>query len=460
MAKIGLLPLYVALYDKSNPELRPVVDSFKNELKDLLEKQGNQIVSSDICCIKPQFEKAVSLFEAEQVDCIISVHLAYSPSLESYESLIKTPLPLLVLDTTPNYLFDCTIDSGHLMENHGIHGVQDLCCMLKRNGKAYSVFAGHYLSSDVIKRVSDAAKAIAAAKALKRGIKVGIIGKKFEGMGDFLVTDECLASLGIEKLICEKEELLPLIEKVSEEEIRAEYEMDQTRCAMDGISYDFYKLTEKIGLGVRKWVQSKKLDGFTMNFQSAGEMPGFETMPFSEASKAMAKSVGYAGEGDVLTAGLCAAFVKEFAETGFVEMFCPDWRNGSIFMSHMGEFNLSLMENPHMIEKDFPFADGFNPTCIMGHAKGGKACLVNISPNGEESFDLIFAEGEMLSLPKSIGSFDNAISGWFKPNSDLSSFLANFSDLGGTHHSIVIYGTSATSLKEFAKQMKLKYTVI
>ena len=460
MAKIGLLPLYVALYDVSSPELRPVVDEFRQEIVNLLKEQGNEVLCSKICCVENDFKEAVETFEKENVDAIVSVHLAYSPSLESCYVLSKTKLPIIMLDTTPDYLFDISVESGKLMNNHGIHGVQDLSCMLKRLGKEYSIFAGHYKNSNVIKNVSDAVKTIVSANALKNGVKVGMIGKKFEGMGDFVVSDEELKNFGITKVYCNEDELLSNYESVLEEDVKKEFEKDKAVCEMQNISYDFYKETERVGLAVRKWVSDNNLDGFSMNFESAGEMKGFPTMPFSEASKAMANGKGYAGEGDILTAGVCAALIKEFPNTSFCEMFCPDWQNGTIFISHMGEFNLSLMDNVHMIEKDFVFSKGFNPTCMMGHAKGGKACYLNISPNASGSFDMIFSDVEMVELPKSIGSFDNAISGWFKPNTELEKFLAKFSELGGTHHSILVYGVDANILKEFAKTLNLKYTII
>lgn len=460
MAKIGLLPLYVALYDESSPELRPIVEEFRKEIVTLLQNQGNQVLCSKICCVEKDFKQSIELFEKEEVDVIVSLHLAYSPSLESCYELAKTKLPIIMLDTTQDYLFDISVDSAKLMTNHGIHGVQDLSCMLKRLGKEYSIYAGHYKNSNVIKNVSDAVKSIASAKHLKTGVKVGMIGKKFQGMGDFVVSDKELKDFGITKVYCDENELFNNCNTIKEEDIKKEFEKDKSICEMDNISYDFYKNTERVGLAVRKWIQENNIDGFSMNFESAGEMKGFSTMPFSEASKAMANGKGYAGEGDILTAGVCSALIKEFPKTSFCEMFCPDWQNGTIFISHMGEFNLALLDNVHMIEKDFIFAKGFNPTCMMGHAKGGKACYLNISPNANGSFDMILSNVEMVSLPKSIGSFDNAISGWFKPNTNLEEFLAKFSELGGTHHSILVYDVDANILKHFAKTLGLNYYII
>ena len=460
MTKVGLLPLYIELYDKSSPEMRPGVEAFRDAVKEKLSESGLEVILADICRLENEFDKAVDLFEKEKVDAIITLHLAYSPSLESEKALKKTNIPILVLDTTPDYDFCHNIDSIAFLYNHGIHGVQDMCNILKRNGKTFKIFTGHYEHSDVIKQISDAAKAISAASRLKNGVRIGKIGKQFKGMGDFLAPEKDFEKLGITAFNATESELTSLRDSVTDAEIKAEYDKDICDCRMDGIDYEDYKNTERIGLAVRKWIETKKLDGFTMNFQSAGEMKGFDTMPFSEASKAMARGTGYAGEGDILTAALMSAFIPYFENTGFVEMFCPDWKGNSLFLNHMGEANLNLLECKKMIIKDFPYGDAFNPTCIIGHMKGGKVCLINIAPDGKGSFSMVFANGTMLNLPENIGSFSGLISGWFKPDTELREFLKKYSENGATHHSIMIYGAQAESLSYFAECLGLDYKVL
>ena len=457
--KIGLLPLYIALYDTAAPQLRPVAEKFATEICKKLTAEKLTVIPSPVCCIKSQFENAIRFFENEKVDAVITLHLAYSPSLESSDVLAKTELPIIVLDTTPNYLFDETINSEAILNNHGIHGVQDMCNLLRRNKKDFEIFAGHYEKSDVCKKAADCVRAIAAAKSLK-SIRVGIVGKTFEGMGDFLVSKDTLCKLGVITVNCSTDDLLRYGKAVTETEIKEEYNKDKKLCDLKNIDFAVYKKTEKIALSVRKWISAKKLGAFTMNFQSAGEMPGFETIPFSEAGKEMAMGIGYAGEGDILTAALAGSLSAGFENVSFAEMFCPNWQNGSVFLSHMGEANLNILDNPHMIIKDFPYADGFNPTCIMGHMKAGEVCLVNIAPNKDGSFDIIIADGTMLPLLKSIGTFDDAISGWFKPETPLEIFLENYSRAGGTHHSAIVYGTKAEIIKIYAQTLKLNFIII
>lgn len=457
--KIGLLPLYIELYDTALPALRKSVEGFAAEIAEKLKKEDLEVMPAPVCCVKDEFEKAVKSFENNGVDVIVTLHVAYSPSLESASVLCSTDLPVIVMDTTPDYVFDENSGADAVLHNHGIHGVQDLCNLLKRGGKAFEIFAGHYAESDICKKVADTARVLCAAKSLKNA-KVGIIGKRFEGMGDFLADTAALNKLGIQIITANEKELEACAALVTEAEIKAEYQRDKAFCDMNGITFDDYAKTERVALTVRKWITDKNLDAFTMNFQSAGEMKGFETMPFAEAGKQMSNGTGYAGEGDALTAALVGSFTKYFKEVSFAEMFCPDWKGENVYLSHMGEMNLNIMENPHMILKDFPYAVAFNPTCIMGNMKAGKACYVNIAPNNEGYFDLILADGNMQQISDRKTAFYNSINGWFKPECRLEEFLEKFSRFGGTHHGMVVYGVGANVIAAYARALDMRCYII
>lgn len=457
--KIGFLPLYLKLYDDRVASLRPAIEDYCQSLADALSATGVEVVTADICRIAPEFKAAVASFEAAEVDAIVTVHLAYSPSLESIDAIAATKLPVLVLDTTRDYSFGFDVIAGGVSFNHGIHGVQDFCNLLRRRGKDYSLFVGHFTESDAVKRVADAAKAVSAAKSLQ-GMRVGQVGGSFEGMGDFLPSDAAFARLGIEKVECDGKELAALRDQVSEEAIRAEYETDCQNNGATAVPYEQYASSERIGLAVRQWIENQKLSAFTMTFLSAGKLEGFDTMPFSESCKAMARGLGYAGEGDVLTAALVGSLAQSFDKVNFTEMFCPDWKGGSIYMSHMGESNLKLLENRKTLIKPFPYADSPDPACILGHMVAGKACIVNLLPNAEDWFDLVICQGEMLQLPEVIPTLPASMNGWFRPTVPVAEFLEKYSLLGGTHHSALVYGVDASSLALYAKTLGMKYSII
>ena len=186
--KIGLLPLYLALYDESLPEMRKMFEPFLKLVTEGFESRGVAAASAPICRIKPEFEAAIAGLKAQDVDLLVTLHLAYSPSLESVDVLVASDLPILILDTTMDYEFGANIDPERILYNHGIHGVQDLTSMLRRRGRPYHIVAGHVTESNVMDRAADIARAAHAVRDL-RSTRALRIGESFKSMADFAVEE-------------------------------------------------------------------------------------------------------------------------------------------------------------------------------------------------------------------------------------------------------------------------------
>lgn len=438
-AKIGLLPLYLELYDRVAPDLRPRIEKFLNIIKKQFEKQNIKVISSIICRLKEEFKEAIRCFEKEKVDAIVTLHLAYSPSLESVEYLAKTNIPIIILDTTPFYEFVESQDSDAIMLNHGIHGVQDLCNMLLRHGKKFILEVGHWERSDVLKRVCNDIKAAKIASRLSN-IKVGSVGGSFEGMGDFIVDcDKLKNDIGINVTVSRVEDLTKFLPEVNSLEV--DREIKQLLINYDGKSVNLNSLKKTVcsGIALRKWIEENKLDAVTVNFTKFNRNTKMPTIPFLEAELLLSRGFGYAGEGDVLTSAFVGALNSVYDEVTFTEMFCPDWKESIIFLSHMGEANINLFSKKAvLIEKNLPFIDVDSPVIAFGRLKKGKVTIANLAPT-KNSFSLIVCKGEMLDIEDE-KNYKDSIRGWFKPDIPVADFLYLFSKAGGTHHSALVYG--------------------
>jgi len=375
--KAGLLPLYLSLYDELVPEARERHTRFVDEVVHGLESNGLTIVQAPICCEAPEFRKALNHFETSNVVAVVTLHLSYSPSLESAEIMASTSLPLIVCDTTPTFDYGPTQDPAELLFNHGIHGVQDFCNLLTRYGKPFHIEAGYYRESGLFQRIAERVRGAAATYAFRNG-KVGTIGQPFPGMGDFFLPPSKLHErFGATVLSTTGAEVHQYLAQVTEHAIEEEVALDRQRFAYQSISSDTHRQSVALELALRAWIAEKGISAFTFNFGDITRAAGFETVPFLAASKAMADGIGYAGEGDILDALFLAALFQAYDEITFTEMFCPDWKGDRIFLSHMGEVNWKLLaEPPDLLEKDYSFSDTGNPAYISGCLKGGPAMLV------------------------------------------------------------------------------------
>ncbi len=459
--KVGYLPLYIKLYDDSTPHYRDPMVDYMNMLVEMLKSQGLEIVMADeVCRTKEEFQRAADKFNAEGVTAVITQHLAYSPSLESIEALLTLEAPIVVFDTTPNYeIIKVAGYERRISNNHGIHGVQDMCNLLKRNGKPYYICAGHALHSEVVSEVVGMCRAAAVAKNY-RNAKVGSVGGSFTGMGDFLVSDERYkSSIGAEVSYMTPEVVAEYVAKVTDEEIEAEIALDRTKYDVDVSYVEEYKLATKSGLAVRKWVEDEGLTACSINFLTL-DICNLPKMPFPECCKIMERGMGYAGEGDVLTAGLVGALMKVYPNTAFTEMFCPDWEQDVLLMSHMGESNPNLAQwKPKIRDLNFNYNTCGNTVGMYSCFRPGNVTIINLAPMND-SYTLVLCPGKMLDCGLENGAYAKATQGWFKPSKKLPAFLKEYSLNGGTHHSAIVYDVNIEELKAFGQMMGFDVVVI
>lgn len=459
--KVGYLPFFIKLYDDTNPNYRTPLVAYMEKLVAMLEDQGIEVVmADDVCRIQSEFDRAVQKFNDAGVAAVITQHLAYSPSLESIDALLRIKAPIIVFDTTPDYQILAVAEKeNRISANHGIHGVQDMCSMLKRYHKPYYLCVGHALHSNVVSEVVGLCRAAAVKKAYEN-IRVGSVGGSFTGMGDFLISDERYGTdIGAQVRYMTAEVVEKYLAMVTDEEVAAEMAADALQYDVDVTYSDEYKLATKSGLAVRKWMQEEKLNACTVNFLTL-DICGLPKMPFPECCKIMERGMGYAGEGDVLSAGLVGALIQVYPNTTFTEMFCPDWELDMILMSHMSEMNPNLAQwKPLIRDRNFNFNSCGNTVGMYSCFRAGNVTIVNLVPM-LDGYTMILCPGQMLDCGIKESAYKCAIQGWFQPPKKLREFLKAYSEAGGTHHSAMVYDADIEELKNFGKMMGFEVVVI
>jgi L-arabinose isomerase len=457
--RIGLLPLYLALYDEVKPEVRPEMAQFAADVARWLGDMSFEVAQAGICRLRSEVEAAVS--GLDESDLLMTLHLAYSPSLESADILANSRLPLVMLDTTPAARFGEDATGDDMFRNHGIHGVQDLASVLRRRSRPYLLCVGHLDDPEFAAEVRFGCRSARAARALGR-MRVVVIGDDFDGMGDFAVSPELLgARLGVHVERISVSELALEAREVSEAEVSAEVESDRGECDCSTIDPAVVERTNRVGLAVRRLLERHDAGAFSFNFASFTGSTGIETVPFLEASKAMARGVGYAGEADALTAALIGSLAQAGCTVTFTEMFCPDWEGGSIFMSHMGECALHMSDGPApLVEKSFKYSDVQNPAIATPKMRPGEATLVNIAPGPERSFSLITARVEVLDRGPA-PNFTEAPHFWIRPlDGSLRNFLRAYSEVGGTHHLAMCMGDETEMVAGMAQLLGMEHHAV
>jgi L-arabinose isomerase len=275
------------------------------------------------------------------------------------------------------------------------------------------------------------------------------------------VSDDVLEKkLGLTIENIEPADLAADVDAVSQAEVAAEVAADAKRFEV-GCSAEVHARSVRLGLGLRRKLERGSFGALSMNFLAFKDAAGpVNTVPFLECCKAMARGLGYAGEGDVLTAALIGSLLQGFGATTFTEMFCPDWAGQSLFLSHMGEVNCAkTAARPLLYEKDFPFTPALNPATLACALLPGTATFVNLAPGPDDTFRLITAPVEVLADGTHPG-LKQWVRGWIRPQTPLPRFLEQFSHLGGTHHAALMSGEHTEAVAAFAAFLQIEHCPI
>ncbi|MDX9866511.1 MAG: hypothetical protein RBT78_01170 [Kiritimatiellia bacterium] len=454
----GLLPFYLKLYDDLQPDRRSGFTEFLQRITQALEARGIRVAPAPVCRVADEFAHAVQDFERQGVNCIITLHLAYSPSLEALDAFCETRLPIIILDTTMDADFGLSVQPSRIMYNHGVHGVMDFASMLRRRKRAFEIVAGHDSDPRLMDRTAELVRAAVAAGSL-RGIRALRVGHPFQGMGDFSVAEAVLAEkLGVTVKQIGLDELDAAVLQVTPDAIAREVAADRERFRCE-LSEDAHARSVRVGLGLRKILEEGGFKALSVNFQAftTRERPS-DTMPFLEISKAMERGVGYGGEGDVLTAALAGALASAFGAVTFTEIFCPDWAGDSLFLSHMGEVNPAVAgEQPRVLSKPFFLGGARDPAILTCAARPGPAVFVNLAPGPDDSFTLIVSPVDVLAEGDTLDSeMRDAIRVWIRPRGGVADFLEAYSRAGGTHHSALVLGDHLAAIQAFGRMIGLQ----
>ncbi len=460
--RIGLLPFYLKLYDDLLPERPTEFDAFVARIAAGFEARGVSVLTAPVCRVAPEFAAAVARFEREGVDAIVTLHLAYSPSLEALDAFRKTTLPLIVLDTTMDNAFGLDVKAERIMTNHGVHGVMDFACMLRRRSRAFEIVAGHDSDPRLLDRATGLVRAAVAAREM-HGTRALRVSPAFKGMGDFTVEETVLRErFGLEIHEVGLDVLDRAVETVTDAAVDAELAEDRARfeCEPENPAH---RRAVRIGLGLRRLLVEGGYGAMSVNFQAfdGTDRPAC-TMPFLELSKAMDRGVGYGGEGDVLTAAMVGALARAFGAVTFTEIFCADWSGNTLFLSHMGEISPAVAGGkPRVFSKPF-FVKGVPDVTVLTCAvRPGPAVFVNLAPGPDNSFALIVAPVEVLPEDDTLDpAMRNAVRTWIRPRRPVADFLEAYSRAGGTHHSALVLGDQAGAIAAFGRHLGIEVVMI
>ncbi len=461
--KVGLLALTLELYESLAPGLRTAREAWlRRALIPALERQADVLFEAAVFR-REDIESTVARFETSGADAILVVLLTYSPSQLALPALQRTRLPLVIWNTQELQSVDQSFTMAHMVDNHGVHGTQDLANVLMRAGVRFDYVTSPVDDAAGLGELGDLLAAAAAVRRL-RSARVGMLGYPFPGMGDFAVdTTHLVATLGCSWTNLTVEDYIERSAAADGADVARL--VDEYRASYDvaeGVTGADLDATARAELAVRGLVRDHRLDALTYQFTAFGDDQRTSSLPFVAASRLMAEGIGFGGEGDLVAAAATTFFHWLKPPASFSEIFTIDFAGSSLLMSHMGEANVGMARRDRKVQLVA------RPTPITRTRDRQLALVVSLEPGPATLAALTILPGgkwRIIAAPVTVldyGPLPDFCVPHFKiqPEREVRAFLTRYAKSGGPHHNAVCFGDARGRFRSAAEMLGAEYCEI
>ena len=462
--KIGLLALTLELYETLLPDLRASREGWlRRTVIPGLQREAD-ILFTQAVFRREDIEAAVAKLEAAGADALLVILLTYSPSQVALPALLRTRLPIVIWNTQELRKVDATFTLANMVDNHGVHGTQDLANSLTRAGVRFHYVTSPGTDAQGLRELGDFFAAAAAVTRL-RSARIGSLGYPFPGMGDFAVdTTHMTATLGCSWMNLSVEDYINRAAAAPEADVACLVESyRQAYDVAPDLTEADLALTARAELAVRGMIADHRLSALTYQFMAFGDDERTQTLPFVAASRLMGEGIGFGGEGDLIAAGATAFFNWLQPPATFSEIFTIDFEGNSLFLSHMGEANTAMARRDRkipLVGRPAPITrTRGRQLALVTSFEPGPATLAALTLGPRNKWRIIAAQGALEDY--------GPLPGFCVPHSklkpagdDVRQFLTAYATAGGPHHNAIFFGDARPRLRFAAGLLGADYCEI
>ncbi len=449
---IGIVPGIADLYNRLWPDVQHTLNKFIEETASQLRNNSLEVLTAKPVSTIQKTKDACKKMETENVDLVIIALAPYCPSgilVPAIEKL-KTPVLLWPIQS----MFEITADNYDLnaiLLNHGVHAVQDLATVLRKRGNKFGVIHGHLKQKDFIEELNSWVQAARALRAMRYSNPIQI-GGHFADMLDLQIGNEqFVKQIFLKPRIVPAAKFVTILNSIDSKQIKkciGKYK-EVFEIAND-VDDKLLTKTAKGEAALRQIMAVENSYACGLNFLNLCNDKRIADALHVAACMLMYEGLGYAGEGDWVTAAFIRGMQQGFGMASFSEMFSVCYAHNRLVLKHWGEGNFAMSrERPKLCASSLKDANPANFAVVDFEFSTGPASLINLNSTPDSNGQLISVAGTITEdhLPKASGP--RAV---FKPQAaDVRELLTAYACNGGSHHLALVKGDASKMLHKLSR---------
>lgn len=444
-------------YNKTG-HMRPAATQAAQEIADRLGRFGD-VVHAGLIEEEHQAAEAARLFNAEDVDIIVAMELAYTKGIVPARCFIDTTAPVLVWNAQKISRLGESDGFDVVMLNSGMAGMPELTAGLIRTGRDFSMITSQLDDPNGLRQVEQTIKAAAVRRRL-RTARVGLVGHPFEGMTDLMFDGLSLRQeVGPVVWPLEPEKVAVRFGEIPQADVDATVAAEREKYSVE-MEPELFERSVRMALALESVVNEFGFDAFTAFDQVWLTDPRVGIIPSYGTGRLCEIGIPASPEGDV-TCAVAQLVMQELAgQATTVENYVIDFENSAVMFSHDGHGNPALATPGETKVKHsiyYKGVHGFGAGFEFAYEPGPVTNLALVTI-GEGQWRFVISEGEFMPFPPREISAPQTL--FRHADLPIDEWCNQWCQAGAPHHMAAARGSWADQLVTLAQMLGIEAVVV
>jgi L-arabinose isomerase len=458
-AKIGVLVMALLEddYNKTG-HMRQAATAAAQDIADVLARFGD-VAHAGLVEEESHAAAAARLFNAEDVDIIVAMELAYTKGVVPARCLIDTTAPVLVWNAQRIARLGEQDGFDVVMLNSGMAGMPELTAVLTRTGRDFTMVTSQLEDPAGLAKVEATIQAAAIRRRL-RTARIGLVGHPFEGMTDLMYDGLSLREkVGPVVWPVEPEKIAVRFDEITQDQVDTTVASESTKYTVD-MEPALFERSVRMALALESIVKEHQFDAFTSFDQVWLTDPRVGIIPSYGTGRLCEIGIPTSPEGDVNCAVAQLVMQELAGQSTTVENYVIDFENDAVMFSHDGHGNPALATPGEAKVKHSIYyggVHGFGAGFEFAYEPGPVTNLALVTL-GNNDWRLVISEGEFLPFPPRPISAPQTL--FRHADLRIDEWCNAWCEAGAPHHMAAAQGHWAKQLVAIARMLGIDAVVV